>query len=301
MNFVKADKLVSLRMLQVSQLFIYPIKSMGGISVDKARVTDRGFEHDRRWMLVDENNLFISQREIAEMALMRPEITGTGIKVTYLRNNSSILIPFKPQTDEFAQLQIWDDTCDGQFVSAEADRWFSESLGFKCRLAYMPDGTRRITDQRYTPENSITSFADAYPFLLISQASLDDLNKKLAEPIPINRFRPNIVFTGGEPFSEDLMHSITIGDIVFNGVKLCARCNIPTINQDTGIQGKEPTKTLARYRFKNNKIMFGQNLIHEGVGEIAIGDTIEVLKLHEEERFMVDLSDSSNTVKDSTK
>lgn len=267
---------------------------MGGIPLVKAHVTDRGFEHDRRWMLVDENNLFISQREIAEMALIRPEITDTGIKVTYLRNNSSITIPFQPQTNEFAEMQIWDDTCTGQFVNAEVDHWFSDILGFKCRLAYMPEDTRRITDQRYTPANSITSFADAYPFLLISQASLDDLNKKLAEPIPMNRFRPNIVFIGGEPFCEDLMHSIKISNIVFHGVKLCARCNIPTINQDTGVQGKEPTKTLARYRFKNNKIMFGQNLIHEGIGQIAIGDTIEVLKLHNEERFQVNIPASAN-------
>lgn len=268
---------------------------MGGIAVSKANVTDRGFEHDRRWMLVDENNRFISQREFAEMALMTTEITDAGLKITYRRKNSSITIPFKPKTNEFAEMHIWDDICTGQFVSAEADRWFSEMLGFSCRLAYMPDDTQRITDQRYTPENSITSFADAYPFLLISQASLDDLNRKLAEPIPMNRFRPNIVFTGGEAFSEDLMHSITIGNIVFHGVKLCARCNIPTIDQDTGIQGKEPTKTLAHYRFKNNKIMFGQNLIHEGTGEITIGDTLEVLQLHDEERFKVDLPGSPNT------
>ncbi|MGN6639811.1 MAG: MOSC domain-containing protein [Mucilaginibacter sp.] len=281
-------------MLQISQLFVYPIKSMGGIPVNKVRVTDRGFEHDRRWMLVDENNLFISQREIAEMALIRPEITDAGLKVTYLRNNSSIIIPFQPQTNEFAEMQIWDDTCTGQFVSANADRWFSDVLGFSCRLAYMPEDTHRITDQRYTPENSITSFADAYPFLLISQASLDDLNKKLPEPISMNRFRPNIVFTGGEPYSEDLMHSITINNIIFHGVKLCARCNIPTIDQDTGIQGKEPTKTLARYRFKNNKIMFGQNLIHEGIGQIAIGNTLEVLQLHDEERFKIDAPGFAN-------
>jgi hypothetical protein len=276
-------------MLKISQLFIYPIKSLGGIAVDKAHVTDRGFEHDRRWMLVDENNLFISQREVHEMALMRVAVTADGLLVRHLMKNSSFLVPFEPQTGEFPEVTIWDDTCTGQFVSKEADQWFSSTLGVHCRLVYMPDGTRRITDQRYARENSIVSFADGYPFLLISQASLDDLNSRLEQSLPMDRFRPSIVFTGGEPFSEDLMHTLSINEILFHGVKLCARCPIPTIDQQTGQQGKEPSKTLAKYRFKNNKIYFGQNLIHEGLGEIAVGDNIEVLQWNTEERFKIDI------------
>ncbi|MFI5160926.1 MAG: MOSC domain-containing protein [Sphingobacteriales bacterium] len=274
-------------MLQVSELYIYPIKSMGGIPVKNVHVTDRGFEYDRRWMLVDENNLFISQREVPEMALIKITVEEYGLKVTYLPLSSSLLVPFKPQTDEFAEMFIWDDTCTGQFVSAQADQWFSEMLAVNCRLVYMPDNSHRITDQRYTPENSITSFSDAYPFLIIGQSSLDDLNSRLAEALPMNRFRPNIVFTGGKPFAEDLMHSFTIGEMQFYGVKLCARCIMPTIDQETIKQGKEPLKTLARYRFKNNKIMFGQNLVHEGTGEIAVGDELCVLKLNDEERFLM--------------
>ena len=268
---------------------MYPIKSMAGIAVSKAIVTDRGFEHDRRWMLVDENNRFISQREIAEMALMHIDILEKGLKVTYRPDASSIMIPFEPQTDEFAEVTIWDDTCTAQFVSHETDEWFSNILGFKCRLVYMPDETQRITDPKYTPDGHVTSYADGYPFLLIWQASLDDLNNRLAEPLPMNRFRPSIVFNGGEAFSEDLMHTFTIGDIRFYGVKLCARCVMTTINQETIEQGKEPLKTLARYRFKNNKILFGQNLIHEGLGEIAVGQELKVLELNEEERFFVNV------------
>jgi uncharacterized protein len=275
------------RMLKVSQLYIYPVKSMGGVAVDKAKVTDRGFEHDRRWMLAGENNLFISQRECPELALMNVKIQETGLHVTYLPSSTSILIPFKPQTSEFAEVIIWDDTCTGQFVSAEIDNWFRAMLGIRCRLVYMPDDTRRITDQRYTSKNSITSFSDAYPFLVIGQASLDDLNSRLDEQVPMNRFRPNIVFTGGEPFYEDLMHTLTIGDVQFHGVKLCARCPIPTINQETIVAGKEPLKTLARYRFKENKILFGQNLVHEGLGEISVGDDVRVLALNTEERFFI--------------
>lgn len=160
-------------------------------------------------------------------------------------------------------------------------------LGISCRLVYMPDETSRITDQRYTPENSITSFSDAYPFLIIGQASLDDLNNRLTEPLPMNRFRPNIVYSGGLPYQEDAMHTFNIGDITFHGVKLCARCIMTTIDQQTAIKYKEPLKTMARYRFKNNKIMFGQNLVHEGLGEIKIGDELHVLKLNSDERFIM--------------
>jgi uncharacterized protein YcbX len=274
-------------MLKISQLYIYPVKSLGGIAVDKARVTDRGFEYDRRWMLVDHNNRFISQREAQQMALISVEIHEQGLKVTYSPKNSSFIIPFVSQMNEFADVTIWDDTCVGQFVSDEVDKWFTDMLGIKCRLVYMPDETQRITDQLYAPGNNITSFSDAYPFLIIGEASLDDLNSRLEQPLPMNRFRPNIVFTGGEPFAEDLMHTILIGNIKFYGVKLCARCPIVTINQETASQGKEPLKTLARYRFKNNKVLFGQNLVHDGLGEISIGDKLELLKLNHEDRFIV--------------
>jgi uncharacterized protein len=274
-------------MLKVSQLYIYPVKSLGGIALDKAIVTDRGFQYDRRWMLVDHNNLFISQREINQMALMKLEVVDDGIKVNYPPKKSSFIIPFQPLTNEFANVTIWDDTCPGQFVSKQADEWFSNMLESPCRLVYMPAESERIADQKYAFDGSIVSFADGYPFLLIGQASLDDLNSRLNEPLPMNRFRPNIVFTGGGPFEEDAMHTFTIGNITFRGIKLCARCIMTTIDQDTVARGKEPLKTLAKYRFKNNKILFGQNLIHTGTGEITIGDQLEVLKLNYEERFIV--------------
>lgn len=276
-------------MLQVSELYIYPIKSLAGIAVKKALVTTRGFEHDRRWLLVDENNCFITQREHHQMALLKVAIKDEGVLVSHRFNHKSLLIPFYVPGNEYerAMVTIWDDTCVAEFVSAEADKWFTEVLGIKCRLVYMPDSTLRVVDQQYAHEGSITSFADAYPFLLIGQGSLDDLNGRLMEQLPINRFRPSIVFTGGEAFSEDLYGHFTINGIDFYGVKLCARCVMTTVNQDTAITGKEPLKTLAKYRFKNNKILFGQNLIHEGTGEIAVGDELIVLEENVGERFLV--------------
>jgi uncharacterized protein YcbX len=275
-------------MLQVSQLFIYPIKSLGGIALTKANVSERGFEHDRRWMLIDENNRFLSQREVVQMALLKVDLKDNGLLVTYTITGENILIPFKPLTNESCEVIIWDDTCTAIFVSAEADEWFTKMIGLKCRLVYMPDNSNRQVDERYAPIGQITSFSDAYPFMMLGQATLDDLNSRLAEPLPTDRFRPNIVFTGGKPFEEDKLDHFTIGDINFNGVKLCARCVLTTINQTNGSRSKEPLKTLASYRSKNNKIYFGQNLIHVGNGIIAIGDIMTVISYHHSnEKFLV--------------
>jgi len=269
-------------MLQVSRLFIYPIKSLGGIEVASARVTDRGFEHDRRWMLVDANNRFLSQREFGQMALIRTGITGEGIEVEHIHHpGKGITIPFKPQSGEDGNFTVWDDTCYGQYVSDEADEWFSEMLRTTCRLVYMPDHSRRLVEEKYRVDDEITSFSDAYPFLMLGEATVRHLNSKLGTQLSMNRFRPNIVFTGSDAHFEDAMAHIQIGGIDFYGVKLCARCNIITIDQDTAEQSKEPTRTLATYRAKNNKIYFGQNLLHKGEGTIHVGNPITVLQTKE--------------------
>lgn len=270
-------------MLRVSQLFIYPIKSLGGIELTSARVTDRGFKYDRRWMLVDSNNRFLSQRELAQMALLKVSIQTEGLLVIHTLSRKQITIPFEPQTNQTGAFTIWDDTCMGQYVGTFADEWFSDILDMDCRLVYMPDASERGVDPeaKYVQEYKITSFSDAYPFLLIGQSSLDELNSRLDIAIPMNRFRPNIVFTGGEPYTEDTMAGFTIGDIEFKGTKLCARCNIPTIDQDTAIAAKEPTRTLAKYRRGKNNVYFGQNLIHTSEGIISVGDEIEVTRINQ--------------------
>jgi uncharacterized protein YcbX len=274
-------------MFKISELYIYPIKSLGGIKLDNAVITDRGIKHDRRWMLIDANNRFISQRECAKMALLKTHISADYLTVTNTSDNSSINIPLTPPKKEAIQVTIWDDDCTGQLVDNDIDTWFTNVLGRDIRLVYMPDSTARFTEPAYAPADSITSFSDAYPFLLIGQSSLDDLNNRLNSRLPINRFRPNIVFTGGTPYQEDLMNSFTINNIAFNGVKLCARCIMITIDQTDASIGKEPTKTLASYRAKNNKIYFGQNLVHSGGGTISVGDELAVLSTHTDERFII--------------
>ncbi|PWV46516.1 MOSC domain-containing protein [Chitinophaga sp. S165] len=261
-------------MLTVSALYIYPVKSLGGFSLPAATLTDRGFKYDRRWMLIDENDRFISQREVAVMAFLNATIGEEHLLVTDKRTGDLIMIPYEPLTSETITVSVWDDTCVAQRVSDEADTWFSQHLGMPCRLVYMPDSTQRTVDANYAHNQEITSFSDGYPLLIIGQASLDDLNSRLTSPLPMNRFRPNIVFTGGLPFQEDDMKQFNIGDIQFSGVKPCARCVITTIDQETGVKAKEPLKTLSTYRAKNQKIYFGQNLLFNGSGTISVGDII---------------------------
>jgi uncharacterized protein len=264
-------------MLSVSQLFIYPIKSLGAISLNSAEVTDRGFKYDRRWMLVDEHNKFLTQRVFPQMALLKVLVNEDGLLVQHKKNESSIRVPFQATGKKY-RVKVWSNVCKAIEVSQEIDEWFSDMLSMKCKLVYMPDETKRRVDSRYASNKEITSFSDAYPFMVIGQSSLDDLNSKLTETLPINRFRPSIVFTGGQPFEEDELAHFTINQTSFYGVKLCARCVVTTINQDDATKGKEPLHTLSAYRKRNNKIYFGQNLVHSGEGIISIGDSITVIE-----------------------
>lgn len=268
--------------MKVSQLYIYPIKSLGGISISSVNITDRGFEHDRRWMLVDSNNRFISQKEIAEMALLQVEILPDGLKIHYKINQEIFIkIPFKPSTAETIIADIWNIPCEVQIVSDLANTWFSKILNTSCRLVYMPDSTMLKIDERFNINNGITSLSDGYPILMISEASLQDLNSRMNEPLPMNRFRPNLVCVDGDAFIEDTMREFEINGIKFFGVKPCARCVMTTINQQTSQKGKEPLNTLSRFRKKDAKVLFGENIIAAGTGTINVGDTITILQTKE--------------------
>ena len=264
---------------RLSEIYIYPVKSLGGISVSSAEVTDRGLKHDRRWMLVDKNNKFFTQRLIKKMSLLQTKI-GDDALIIFNKNKPSerIEIPFKPESAELTKAVVWDDTVDVLTYKKEINDWFSEQLKFNCKLVYMPDETERKVDTNYAKNNEANSFADGFPFLIIGQESLNLLNSKLEIPLPMNRFRPNFVFTGGKPHDEDTWKKFKINDIIFKPVKPCARCVITTVNQDTAEQGVEPLKTLSTYRrTDNNKVIFGMNLIHEGRGIVRVGELLGIL------------------------
>jgi uncharacterized protein len=268
-------------MLKIEQLFIYPIKSLGGIELTASEVTDRGLKYDRRWMLADENFSFITQREFPQMALLKMHVGDDFLTVSdgYTKQ-SDVLVPFtNDETEEF-KVTIWNAVCTAVGTGRLIDEWFSEILKIKCRLMYMPDKSMRPVDTTsgYAPKGKFTSFADAYPFLLLSQESVADLNKRLETPVSITRFRPNLVISGGQPYMEDRMEEFTINGINFLGLENCARCSIVTINQENSVINKEPLKILSTYRKIDNNVYFGRNVVHAGTGKINTGDQVVLVK-----------------------
>jgi len=257
-------------------LNIYPIKSLKGISLDEAKVERRGLQYDRRWMLVDMNNKFFTQREFPKMATLSVDVEPTGLRVT--SDGKDLLVPFAATPSATAEVEVWGDRCPGDFVSAEADRWFSEILDTECRLVYMSDESLRPVNPTFAIANDVVSFADGYPFLIANEASLGELNSRLTERVGIDRFRPNFVVNAAEAFAEDNWKSVSIGTEDFHVAKPCGRCVMTTVNQQTGVKnGVEPLKTLASFRTQNNSVLFGQNLIalREG-GTIRVGDEVTV-------------------------
>lgn len=267
--------------MKITSIHIYPIKSLGGISVKKANVQPRGLAYDRRFMLTDLKGEFLTQRSNAEMALLKTQIQQDQLIVWDSRTPTDKLqFPLQPTVFQKEQIvSIWEDTCIGSVLLPSINRWFSEKLGQDCQLVYMPDHSKRALDERYKKEGEIVSFADGYPILIIGDASMTDLNNRLATPVPADRFRANIFFSGGTPFEEDEWQYFSINSQVFRGAKLCTRCNVPNINQQTAQIEKEPNRTLATFRNFDKKIKFGQNICWEkeaskGKACIAVGDEI---------------------------
>lgn len=274
----------------LSEIHIYPVKSLGGIALDEARVETFGLQHDRRWMIVDETGRFVSQREIPAMVLL-----GTAIEpehlVVFVKNNpaESIRIPLNlsPEAQQATEVGIWGDRCEALVLPDAVNEWFSDHLLQSLRLVHMPDSTRRWADGRYAPPGQYVSFADGFPILIIGQASLDDLNSRMEQPLPMERFRPNFVFTGGEAFEEDNWREFEISGQRFSGVKPCARCIIPTIDQQTGERAAEPLQTLNTFRKQDSKILFGQNVVWLGGdgGMVRAGANIRVENTREVENL----------------
>jgi uncharacterized protein len=261
--------------LKLTQIWIYPIKSLGGISLSSAIVMEKGLEYDRRLMLVDETGTAMTQRVFPKMALFKSSIDKGLLTITHHQHSMKLDLK-KPPGSNPITVNIWDDTISALEIDGSYSQWFSDLLGSPCRLVYFPEENSRPVDPRYEVNHEQVSLADAYPFLIIGQSSLDDLNSRLTEPVPMNRFRPNFVFTGGEPFEEDTWRNVSIGSTRFVGVKMCVRCILPTVNQDTAERGTEPLKTLSSYRKRENKVYFGQNLVALDYKPVSVGDTITV-------------------------
>lgn len=265
--------------LSVSEIWIYPVKSLGGIRLKEALLSERGLKWDRRWMLLNEKGGFMTQRQIPSMAWLEVSLQKHYLEIRHRKKKIQPLhLPFDIKSPaEVVEASVWDDTSKAIVLPHEVNKWFSHALGQNCSLVHMPEESSRTTTGKTSGRIQKVSFADAYPVLMTGQASLDDLNKRLTVPVPMNRFRPNLVFTGGEAYEEDSWHAFTAGGSRFWAEKPCSRCVLTTVDQDTAKKGKEPLATLAKYRNFGGKIMFGQNLLFEAGGTIKTGDKINVL------------------------
>ncbi len=264
--------------LFVSELYIYPLKS-GRDIVRQSLTLDRfGGEQDRRWMLVDGDGVFVTQRKHPRMAQLAVTLTARGIRCSHLSVPEELVVEYPSSNAPMPEVSVWQDRCQALDAGDAAASWFSEVLGIPVRLVYMPESSRRRVDPTYAANGETVSFADGFPLLLTTQGSLNDLNQRLKTPLSMRRFRPNLVIDGSPAYAEDQWRRIRIGSVDLVVAKACERCIMTTIDPDTGKAGKEPLATLASYRRRNNKVLFGQNLIHQGQGTITVGDRVEILE-----------------------
>ena len=262
--------------IRVSSLTIYPVKSLAGIEIESTELDSMGLKNDRRWMLVSPQGDFLSQRKVPKMALIQPHFMDEQL-VLSSKNQGDFSVP-SANPQHTMQVNIWGDSVTAQRVGKEADDWLSAVLGLACHLVYIPDDEVRQCDLEFAKQGERTGFADGFPLLLISMASLDDLNSRLENPVEMRRFRPNIVVTGCDAFAEDDWQQFNIADLPMRGVKPCSRCILTTVNPATGErEGAEPLQTLMKYRKWDNNVYFGQNVIHEKRGIISVGDIVTVL------------------------
>jgi len=260
---------------RLSDIYIYPIKSLAGIRLERWQVAPTGFRHDRQWMLVDDDGLFMSQRKLPRMALVKTALTGNELLLS-APGMAPLALSLQAAEGDWIEATVWHDRCRARAVSKEADHWFSRFLGQDCRLVYLPDESVRPVDPNYAAASDRTAFSDGFPFLLVSENSLASLNREMGLHLAIERFRPNLVISGCAGYEEDSWREIRIGSIDFRLPKACSRCAVPTIDPATAETGKEPLITLNRTRKWQNKVYFGQNALHDNCGELAVGDRVQI-------------------------
>ena len=258
------------------------MKSCGGIRHEQIDLGTRGLKFDRQWMVVDQTNRFVTQRECPRLALVQTALSAESLTLV-APDLPPIPVPIAEHEGPQHEVVVWKDTCLGIDEGDAVSEWFSSLLNTPVRLVRMPDEYERLTSTQYTSKPGILSFADGYPLLFISEGSLDDLNRRLVARgkarVSMDRFRPNVVLAGCEPYTEDTWQQVNISGIRFDIVKPCARCPITTVDQVLGIipDVHEPVATLATYRRgKDGGAMFGQNVLHRGCGTLRVGDVVQV-------------------------
>lgn len=255
----------------VHSLHLYPVKGMRGIDLSESFVEARGLSGDRRWMVVGEDNRFLSQRGLPRMCLFQTGFHDGHLNIV-APGGERVVVP--PAQGALLDVQVWNDTCRARHISDEVDAWLTEHLGVDARLVYMPDETFRQARLEFTRPGDQVGFADAFPVLVASLASLDDLNSRLDEALPMNRFRANIIVSGCGPFEEDTWPSFELGGVHFRAAKTCGRCSVTTTDQETAVVGTEPLRTLATYRLQGQAVCFGNYFVPENPGSVAVGQEL---------------------------
>lgn len=261
-------------------IHVYPVKSLAGLRVDQWPVDKRGLKFDRKWMLVDADQRFLSQRRLPEMALIHTAFEADHL-VLSSADGDSIRLPLASAGHDRINVSVWHDRCSAETVDPAVDQWLSDHLKTACRLVAQPNDGFRQVDQTYAKPSDQTAFTDGFPFLIISLASLHALNQAMQSNLTMERFRPNLVIDGCPAYAEDRWRQIDIQGIHFRLPKPCSRCAIPTVNPQTAQREKEPLKTLNRLRKWDKKVYFGQNALHDTIGMLSTGTQVKVLRTGE--------------------
>jgi uncharacterized protein YcbX len=265
--------------MHLSDLYLYPIKSTAPLPVRDAVVEPRGLADDRRWMVVNPAGRAVTGRELGRLTLVRARPVPQGLMLE-APGMPALTVATPPAGGESLTARVWDSDVPARAADAEADAWLSDFLMEPLRLVHMDDTTARLIDEPQARADDIVSFADAYPLLLVTQASLDGLNARLPQPVPVLRFRPNLVVSGAPaPHAEDAWRRVRVGEVEFDVVKPCSRCVFTTVDPQRGERDPagEPLRTLSRYRRTEQGVLFGQNLIPRSTGRVRTGDPVEVL------------------------
>ena len=279
--------------MKLSDIRIYPVKSVAGEQQTSAIVDRMGLKGDRRLMLINKESQFVTQRRFPQMALIQAKLINNQLLINApnqpeltvsLPNEESNQTQLNKSESDFEQISssviVWQDNCAGFIAKSPINQWFSDFIGTEVRLVSYDQNNPRPSDPTYSHQDDIVSYADGFPLLVISQASLDDLNSRLDTPVPMVSFRPNIVVSGCQPYAEDRWKMLKVGEVEFEAVKTCSRCVLTTVDPNTGIKRDDgqPLKQLSQYRRAPGGVMFGMNLIPRSSGKIKIGDQVEILK-----------------------
>ncbi len=254
----------------------YPVKSCRGEDLQVGEVEPWGLAGDRRLMLVDDDGVVVTAREFPPLVLVTPLIDD-GVVQFQASDRDDLTIPV-PDSAHHALVEIWQSKLDVALADSAAHAWFSDLLGVSVRLVYLADPTQREPNPARSAPGDRVSLADSYPLLLTTEDSLAALNALMGVPLPMTRFRPNVVVSGAAPWAEDGWRRVRIGAVDFRVVKGCDRCVLTTIDLDTAAKGQEPIATLARHRSWDGKVWFGVNLIPDRRGVIRPGDPVEILE-----------------------